>query len=461
MATTIGTVGLGTTTTVEAATLAASQRKKKKRGANDKPKIGLIGVGARGYGHLILALNDSEVDVTAICDLDPKACERAKKIVAEHQPSAKPTYYTGDEYAFQTMLDKEGLDGVIISTPWRWHAPMAVACMKAGAYAGVEVSAAMTIEECWDLVNAYEETKVPCMILENVNYRRDVMAVLNMVRQNMFGELVHFRGGYCHDLRHIKFNSQDPEKWWGVSGVEFGENAASEAQWRTQHSLLKNGDVYPTHGLGPVAMYANINRGNRFESISSMASKAVGLHDYIMKHPEGGPNHKNASLNFKLGDVITSQIKCTNGETILLTHDTNLARPYSLEFRVQGTGGLWECDADHMHIVGESKPHYWDSAKEWIEKYDHPIWKKYENDAKEAGHGGMDFFVIKAFLDSIKTQTQPPLDVYDAAAWSSVTPLSEASIAQGGTAQIFPDFTRGKWINRKPIYTEINENILG
>ena len=318
--------------------------------------------------------------------------------------------------------------------------------MLAGKYTGLEVSAANTMEECWDLVNTHEQTGSHLMILENVNYRRDVLAVLNMVKQNVFGELVHFRCGYQHDLRFVKLN--DGKTAYG-KGVEFGEKGISESAWRTQHSLLRNADVYPTHGVGPIAVMSDVNRGNRFLSLTANASKGVGLHDYIVKN--GGENHPNAKLKFKQGDVITSTIETANGETIIVTHDCNLPRPYSLGFRVQGSNGLWEKDGDRIYIEGKSKkPHRWDDSKEWLEKYDHPLWKKYGEKAMGSGHGGMDFFVINAFVESAKQNIAPPMDAYDAAAWSAITPLSELSIENNGEPQDFPDFTRGNWIKRKP-----------
>ena len=324
---------------------------------------------------------------------------------------------------------------------------MAVATMKAGKYAGVEVSAANTIEECWDLVNTSEETGKPCMILENVCYRRDVMAVLNMVRQGLFGELIHLECGYQHDLRNVKFN--DGKQPYG-GGVEFGEKGLSEAKWRTLHSVTRNGDLYPTHGVGPVAEYLNINRGNRFVSLTSTASKARGLHKYIVD--QAGEDHPNAKVRFKLGDVITTVIQTAQGESIVVRHDTNLPRPYSLGFRVQGTDGLWMDLNDGIYVEGKSPAHQWEAAGSYLEQYDHPLWKRYAPQAEGAGHGGMDFFVGHAFVESVKRQAPTPLDAYDAAAWSAVTPLSEQSIASGGTSQLFPDFTRGRWIKRAPIF---------
>ena len=411
-----------------------------------KLKLGFIGTGARGMGHVENALYRKDIEITAICDIDEKMLKHTLDIFDKHEVN-HPKIYKNGEYDYRNLLEDKDVDAVIISTPWLWHTPMSVDAMKAGKYAAVEVSAATTMPECWDLVNTHEETGTHLMILENVNYRRDVLAVLNMVKEGLFGELLHFRGGYQHDLREVKFN--DGEHWYG-HGVEFGEKAISEAQWRTQFSLKRNADVYPTHGLGPLAVYADINRGNRFESLTSHATKARGLHDYIVK--KGGADHPNAKLNWRLGDIITTTISTANGETMILTHDTNVVRPYSLGFKVQGVNGLTDFDYhdSRVHIDGVSEPHHWDEGKDWFTKYDHPLWKKYETEAEGSGHGGMDFFVLNAFVESAKQNIAPPLDVYDAAAWSAVTPLSEKSIANNGEPQDFPDFTRGKWIDRKP-----------
>lgn len=409
-----------------------------------KLKVGLIGVGLRGANHLQNLLLRDDVTIAAICDIDLNRIKIAQDLISK-KSKEKPKVFDKGEYDYKNLLDLKEVDAVIISTPWLWHARMAKDAMLAGKYTGVEVSAANTLEECWDLVNIHEQTGTHLMILENVNYRRDILAILNMVKQNMFGELVHFRCGYQHDLRFVKLN--DGKTPYG-KGVEFGEKGISESKWRTEHSVMRNADVYPTHGVGPVATMCNINRGNRFSSITSNATKSIGLHNYIVKN--GGEDHPNAKIKFKQGDVITSVIETTNGETIIVTHDCNLPRPYSLGFRVQGANGLWEVDGNRIYIEGISEPHKWDDATKWLEKYDHPLWKKYGNYAAGAGHGGMDFFVLHAFVESAKLNVAPPLDVYDAAAWSAITPLSEISIENNGEPQDFPDFTRGLWMKRKP-----------
>ncbi|WP_282117820.1 Gfo/Idh/MocA family protein [Maribacter aquivivus] len=412
--------------------------------AADKLNVGLIGVGLRGTNHLQNLLLRKDVNVTAICDVDADRITIAKKYIAEAKGKT-PKVFGANELDYKNLLALADVDAVIIATPWLWHTRMTVDAMEAGKYAGVEVSASNTLEECWDLVNTHERTGTHMMILENVNYRRDVLAVLNMVKQNVFGEMVHYRCGYQHDLRHVKFN--DGKTAYG-KGVEFGEKGISESKWRTEHSVKRNADVYPTHGLGPIAVMADVNRGNRFMSMTSHASKGIGLHNYIVK--EGGEQHPNAKVKFKQGDVITSTINTANGETIIITHDCNLPRPYSLGFRAQGANGLWEVDGSRIYVEGKSEPHQWDEAQPWLDEYDHPLWKKYGEYALNAGHGGMDFFVLNSFVESAKQNIAPPLDAYDAAAWSAVTPLSEFSIANNGEPQDFPDFTRGLWMKRTP-----------
>ena len=402
-----------------------------------KVRLGFIGVGLRGTSHLELALARKDVEVKAVCDIRKAATDNAVKLVTD-AGQKKPAVYLNGEEDYRNLVTREDIDGVIISTPWVWHAPMAIAAMKAGKYAGVEVPAALTEEECWDLVHTSEETGMPCMILENVCYRRDVMAVYNMVRQGIFGELMHCHCGYQHDLRNIKFQP----------GAEFGEKGQGEAVWRTEHSIKRNGDLYPTHGAGPVAKMLDINTGNRFVTLTSMATKSRGLHNYVLA--QGGEDHPNAKIKFALGDIVTTMIKCANGETVLISHDTNLPRPYSLNFRVQGTNGLWMDDFDSIYLEGVSpEPHRWESFEKYQEQYDHPLWKKYESDSEGAGHGGMDFFVLHAFIESIKRKVPTPIDVYDAAAWSVLVPLSEQSVAQGGAPMAIPDFTGGRWVWRK------------
>lgn len=408
--------------------------------SDDKVRLGFIGVGGRGSWLLRLALQRDDCEVKAVCDVKPDRVQRAQDTVKE-QTGKTPRGFSDGEEDFLNLVERDDMDAVIIATPWLWHTPMAVAAMKSEKWVGVEVPAAVTVEECWDLVNTSEQTGMPCMIMENVCFRRDVMAALNMVRQNMFGELMHCHCGYQHDLRGVKFNP----------GVEFGPGASGEAEWRTEHSVRRNGDIYPTHGVGPVAKMLNVNSGNRFAQLTSTATKTRGLHNYIVE--VGGEDHPNADIQFELGDIVTTVIQCSGGETIVVSHDTNLPRPYSLMFRVQGTRGLWMNDGRSIYIEGVSaEPHRWEDFAAYQTQYDHPLWKRYEERAAGSGHGGMDFFVLNAFVEALKRQVEPPIDVYDAAAWSVISPLSEQSIAMGSAPVRFPDFTRGKWVTRRKIF---------
>jgi len=417
--------------------------------SENKVKLGIIGVGQRGRGHLNNLLKRNDVEITAICDIDTRCMNLAKELISKAN-KPMPETFLGDENIWKKMVEKKGLDAVIIATPWEWHAPMIIGALEAGLkYVGSEVIIGISLQDHWDVVKAAEKHSGQVMMLENVCYRRDVMAVLNMVRQGLFGELIHLQGGYQHDLRDVKFN--DGQHVHG-HGVEFGKNGLSEARWRTEHAVHRNGDLYPTHGVGPLANCLNINRGNRFNSLCSFSTKSRGLHDYIVDM--AGESHPNAKVNFKLGDIVTTSINCVNGETILLQHDTNLPRPYSLGFRVQGTEGLWMEINNGIYFDNKSaKPHAWDNATEWLDKYDHPLWKKWSKESVDAGHGGMDFFVLHAFVESIKRKLPTPLDVYDAATWSSISPLSENSIELGNQTVAFPDFTGGQWMYRKPLFS--------
>lgn len=411
-----------------------------------KVRLGYIGVGLRGRNHVSAGLLRDDVEIVAICDTQESSLAECRKQFTKAKKGL-PKEYTGGVEAYKGMLDRSDIDAVIISTPWQFHHQQSIDAMEAGKWVGCEVIAGLTVKEHWDIVNTSEKTGIPYMTLENVCYRRDVLAVLNMVRQGLFGELVHLQGGYEHDLREVLFNNG--KQYYG-GGVEFGPNALSEAQWRTQFNIDRDGDLYPTHGAGPVMQFIDINRGNRFTNLVSFSSKARGLASYV---EELAPGHPNAKIKYKNGDVVTTMLNCSNGETVMLTHDTHLPRPYSLGFRVQGTQGIWEDLSKSIYIQHKSaKSHQWDPVKEWLDKYDHPLWKKYEHVALDAGHGGMDWFVFNGFIQALKQKTQPPIDVYDSVTMSVIMPLSEQSLKKGNAPQNFPDFTRGKWKDRKNVF---------
>lgn len=421
----------------------------------EKIRLGIIGAGFRSHEHIGNFCQRPDVELIAIADPQQRSINEAlAEIKKFNRP--EPAVYKNGDHDYRNLLKRDDIDAVVICSPWEWHSVQAIDAMNAGKAVGMEVCGAIKLQDCWDVVNTSEKTKMPLMMMENVCYRRDVMAVLYMVQKGMFGELIHGQGGYEHDLRGVLFND-------GVtaynSGVEFGKKAYSEAQWRTQHYIDRNGELYPTHGLGPVAMMMDINRGNRMTRLSSIASKARGLHNYIVEHPKGGENHPNAKVKFKCGDIVNTQIQCANGETILLTHDTSLQRPYNLGFRVQGTEGIWQdygsggLNQGFIYFEKQMKhTHKWDTTEAWLKENDHPLWKKFGKDAEGAGHGGMDFFVDHAFIECLKRGAEFPMDVYDFACWYSITPLSEKSIAEGGQLQNIPDFTRGKWKTRKQIF---------
>lgn len=393
----------------------------------DRLKIAVIGCGTRGSFLLRMILEHmSDIDVTAVCDLYEDRTENAKKLVIEKRGI---TPVTSCDYRDILALDE--IDAVVTPSAWEAHVEICIAAMEAGKYVASEVGGAYSVDQCWQLVHAYEKTGIPCMMLENCCYGREELTVLNMIQKGLFGELVHCEGGYRHDLR---------------DEVALGNE---NRHYRLRNYLSRNGDLYPTHELGPIAKYLNINRGNRMLTLTSMASKAVGVHDWIVRNR--GENFENANAKFALGDVVTTMIKCANGETITLTHDTSLPRPYSRGNLVQGTRGIWCEDTHGLLFDGmDSNPSYahkYRNLEEFMPKYEHPLWRDYH---AIGGHGGIDYLVLSAFFDAVKRGCQVPIDVYDMASWMSITALSEASVAMGSAPVAIPDFTNGRWCNREP-----------
>ncbi len=390
----------------------------------EKLNLGFIGLGGRGRGLANLVVTMDDIHIPAICDLHKDYLEQAATSINEVQGSFPEKYVN-----YQEMLTRDDLDGVIIATSWTSHVEISLAAMRAGIYVASEVGGASSIQECWELVRTSEETDIPFMLLENCCYGREEMAVLNMVKKGLFGELVHCQCGYEHDLRS--------------EITRGGENR----HYRLDNFVHRNGELYPTHGLGPIAKMLDINKGNRFISLVSMSSKSRGLHDYVVN--KLGPNHPRMNTVFNQGDITTTLIKCANGETILLTHDCSLPRPYSRAQRVQGTKGLWMEDKNAIHLddFGDER---WAPMNEYLESFEHPVWKDFIEGGVKGGHGGMDWLVQRAFIDAIKTKKQTPIDVYDSVTWMAVTALSEDSISCGSLPQPFPDFTNGKWIQRQP-----------
>lgn len=397
--------------------------------ARERVRLGIIGVGGRGTNLLENLLAVENVDVKAICDLVPEKVAKAQKAVTDAgQP--EPTGFSKGETDFEN-LTKLDLDIVYIATPWNWHVPMALSAMKNGKHAAVEVPACTTLEECWDIVDTSEATRKHCVILENCCYGSSEMMVLGMVQDGLFGEITHGEAAYLHDLRGI-LTAND-----------------SEGLWRRFPHMKRNGNLYPTHGLGPVAHYMDIHRGDRFDYMVSVSSSEASLSAYVKANfPDGDPKR---SEKYICGDMNTSIIKTHKGRTILLQHDVVNPRPYSRLNSIEGTKGMFADYPPRIFFDGAkqadgSKKEDWDTIDSFRDKYEHPLWKTTgELARKMGGHGGMDYVMNYRLMDCLKKGLVPDISVYDAAAWSAPTPLSEASVARNGAPQKFPDFTRGKW----------------
>ncbi len=399
-----------------------------------KIKMGVVGLGQRGSMliNTILAFND--VDVIAVCD----SYEDRRKASAENIKNKRGTEPA--QYAdYGEMLKNDEIDAVLVASSWDAHIHMAIESMRAGKITAMEVGGAYDVEECWELVRAYEETKTPIMMMENCCFDRFELLSLALARAGKLGEIVHCHGAYSHDLRE----------------EILGGNV--NRHYRLENYKKRNCENYPTHELGPIAKILDINRGNKMVSLVSVASKAVGLADYA-KRPEC-PDSTLQDVTFRQGDIVNTIITCANGETITLTLDTTLPKYYSREFTVRGTKGLCVQESNMVMIEGDQDFHEFYDPEKMVEKYLNNanttyreylpnMWKNVTPEAMELGHGGMDYLMFKAFFHAIKNKEEMPVDVYDAAAWMSITAISEQSIAQGGAPQTVPDFTRGKWVKR-------------
>ncbi len=391
--------------------------------AKEHVRLGIIGVGGRGTSLLGDLLAVENVQVKAICDLVPEKVEHAQQMITD-AGQAKPAGFGKSDWDFKN-LNQLDLDIVYVATPWNWHVPMAVDAMNNGMHVAVEVPAATTLEECWDLVNTSESTRKHCVILENCCYGENEMMVLGMVRDGFFGEITHGEAAYLHDLR-------------GILTANEGEGL-----WRRFPHMQRNGNLYPTHGLGPVAHYMDIHRGDRFDYMVSVSSREASLSAYVKAHfPDGDPKRRE---NYICGDMNTSIIKTVKGRSILLQHDVVNPRPYSRLNLIEGTKGIFADYPPRIFTDGQ-KDEDWQKIDAFREKYGHPMWKATGDLARKiGGHGGMDYVMNYRLMDCVKRGLAPDIDVYDAAAWSAPTPLSEKSVAENGTSQKVPDFTRGHW----------------
>ena len=390
-------------------------------------RLGIIGLGPRGLNLAATILEMKGVArIGAICDKDPAKVERMKAFLAERGVRTKA--FTDSE----RLLAQRDVDGVLVPTSWNAHLPMAIQAVSAGKPVAMEVGGATGCEELWELVRNAEAHKANAMMLENCCYGRHELMVLNMVRQGVLGEIVHCECGYCHHITSMVKNDE----------------LVNERGW---HNLRRNGDLYPTHGLGPISKILNINRGNRFLTVSSVSSNARSMG--LLTH---------GKLRFNCGDVTITTIKCANGETILLIHSVAAPQPYSRRYRVQGTKGVWGGEENGIFIEGVSLtetlydgaglpydvPH-WDPMEKYYDQYEHPLWEEFRKNPT-GGHGGLDTLTLRAFCNSIAEGREYPIDMYDTAAWMCITALSEQSVALGGAPVPVPDFTCGKWVTRQP-----------
>ena len=408
-------------------------------------RIAIIGVGARGSGHAAQLASIEGTEIVAISDiysdLVARSVSRCEEVGKGERHQNIATYSDGDDQ-WKVMLEEVKPDVVFIATNWHNHAPMAIAAMKHGAHAFVEVPIAVTVEEMWEIVNTSEQTQKHCMMMENVNYGREELLYLNMCRKDVVGELLHAEAAYIHELR---FQMEEQERGTG--------------SWRTHHYAKRNGNLYPTHGLGPVAQYMNLGRGDdTFGSLVSFSTPARGRQAYAEKnYPK---EHKWNQLDYKGGDMNTSIIKTAMGKTIMVQWDETSPRPYSRHNLIQGTKGALAGFPTRVALEG-GVPGATDSHHRWaegeqldalFEQYEHPVYKRLGAVAKKmGGHGGMDFLMLYRIVECLREGQPLDQNVYEGCLWSAVSPLSEHSVAQGGAPQKFPDFTRGQWETTAPL----------
>lgn len=410
----------------------------------DSIRAAFIGLGHRGPNHLEFFAGLEGTEVVGLCDLyedNVIKCQEAVQKIGEGKRHNRAKLYHGDEDRWKVMLDEVKPDVVFISTNWHNHAPMAILSMEKGAHAFVEVPIAVTIDEMWDIVDTSERTQKHCMMMENVNYGRAELMYLNMCRQGLIGDILHGEAAYIHELR------------WQMEEQERGTGS-----WRTPHYARRNGNLYPTHGLGPVAQYMNLTRGeDNFGSIVSFSTPSMGRKQYAQKNY--GDDHKWNQLNYKGGDLNTSIIKTALGRTIMVQWDETSPRPYSRLNLIQGTKGTLAGFPTRVAleggVLGITKDHHkWvegDDLEAVYEQYDHPLYRRLNDASKGSGHGGMDGIMMYRIVECLHNGWPIDQNVYEGCFWSAVAPLSERSVASGGSPLVFPDFTRGNWKETKPL----------
>jgi predicted dehydrogenase len=398
----------------------------------DKVRIGIIGLGMRGPGAVERMCFIEGAEVVALCDKYPDRVEKAQQILTKAGlPKARA--YSGND-GWKALCESKDIDLVYICTPWKLHTPMAVYAMKNGKHAATEVPAAVTMDECWELVETSEKTKRHCMMLENCCYDFFEMLTLNMARNGMFGELVHMEGAYIHDLRDLNFAKD------GYADM-----------WRLKENATRNGSLYPTHGLGPIAQCLNINRGDRMDHLVSMSTNDFQMNAMAREKAASDDFFKPFVDKPYRGNMNTTIIRTEKGKTIMVQHDVTSPRPYSRIHLLSGTKGAaskWPSPSRIAFGHSWLKP---EEFKQMEEKYTPPLIKHIGDIAKNVGgHGGMDFVMDWRLIDCLRNGLPLDQDVYDAALWSAVAPLSEQSVANRSRTVDVPDFTRGAWKNNKP-----------
>jgi hypothetical protein len=395
-------------------------------------KVAHIGLGNRGIEHLKLvdALSPDKAVITAICDVQKVKTEAGLQELKTSGKGQKPAVYSGSLDSWKEMIKRDDIDLVIIATPWEYHVPMCIESMKNKKHVAVEVPAAYTLEDTWNLIDTAEEMQLNCMMMENVCYGDEELWLLNMAQQGLLGTLTYAECAYIHNLRELLFSQ---EYYYNM--------------WRIRHHEVRDGNLYPTHGLGPVAQYMNINRGDSFDKIVSMSSLQASLDEYS-KQIESTNEFYNRT-GYKHGDMNSSLIRTSKGRTILVQHDVVTPRPYNRINALAGTQGYHEGYPSRLSLVNVDKGHEWlneETYNQYKVKYQHPIWEKLKSGIeKYGGHGGMDFVMIYRLIDCLNNGWFLDQDVYDAASWSVVSPLSALSIELGNVPLKFPDFTRGRW----------------
>jgi predicted dehydrogenase len=400
-------------------------------------RVGFVGTGGRSQDLIPVLLALPGVTIPALCDVNEDHLAKAQDMVVKGG-QAKPDGYSRGETDFRRLCDRSDLDLIINAAPWQYHTPIAVAAMAAGKDTATEVPAAVTIDECWQLIETSEKTGKRCVILENDCYSRETLLIMNLIQKGLLGDPLYAEAGYLHDLRAVEFNT-----------VPIGE------PWRLDHTIKRNGNLYPTHPMGPIAWWLDINRGDKLNRLISMSTKSRSMKEFAIK--TFGADDDRAKTEYALGDVNTTLIYTELGREIVLHHDTSTPRVKEHLLRIQCTKGTFNSHMDGIFIEGRSNRsdsadwlthNYWEATPEYRKRYDSKLWQAMEKQSGIASHGGVDYMEMYRLIKCLQEGNEPDIDVYDAAAWSVISQLSETSVANRSRPIDFPDFTRGRWKTR-------------